>query len=152
MGFGASGRNGGQVGSGQRQDQVWLERVAGREDARHLWEMAQDAKALVRDLSADMAGVDWHPGIAHACRTEAEVRDAHGYAEKLHRDYGYDAVEPLDRDGIRRLIGSRAYVGGEVDRGELIRLEAWKAGRTRREIPGEWFELGNPTNRRRGRG
>ena len=116
-GFGASGRNGGQVGSGQRQDQVWLERVAGREDARRLWQMAEDAKALVRDLSADMAGVDWRPGIALACRTEAEVRDARGYAEKLRRDYGYDAVEPLDRDGIRRLIGSRAYVGGEVDRG-----------------------------------
>lgn len=117
VGFGASGRNGGQVGSGQRQDQVWLERVAGRVDAHRLWDMAEGAKALLRDLSADMPGVDWRPGIAHACRTEAEVRDAHAYAEKLRRDYGYDQVEPLDRDGIRRLIGSRAYVGGEVDRG-----------------------------------
>jgi gamma-glutamylputrescine oxidase len=29
VGFGASGRNGGQLGSGQRQDQVTLERAAG---------------------------------------------------------------------------------------------------------------------------
>ena len=29
VGFGASGRNGGQVGSGQRQDQVWLEKTMG---------------------------------------------------------------------------------------------------------------------------
>ncbi len=30
VGFGASGRNGGQVGSGQRQDQVWIEKAVGR--------------------------------------------------------------------------------------------------------------------------
>jgi hypothetical protein len=33
VGFGASGRNGGQVGSGQRVDQVTLERLVGRDDA-----------------------------------------------------------------------------------------------------------------------
>jgi gamma-glutamylputrescine oxidase len=44
------------------------------------------------------------------------VRDTHAYAEKLHRDYGYTHLEPLDRDGIRRLIGSQAYKGGEIDR------------------------------------
>ncbi len=119
LGFGASGRNGGQVGSGQRQDQVWLEKVAGREDARRLWDLAQDAKALVRDLidRHAMPGTPFRPGIAHACWSDGEVRDARLYAEKLHRDYGYDQIEPLDRDGIRRLIGSPVYKGGEVDRG-----------------------------------
>ena len=119
LGFGASGRNGGQVGSGQRQDQVWLEKVAGREDARRLWDLAQDAKALVRDLidRHAMPGTTFRPGIAHACWSDGEVRDARLYAEKLHRDYGYDQIEPLDRDGIRRLIGSPVYKGGEVDRG-----------------------------------
>ena len=34
VGFGASGRNGGQVGSGQRLDQVEMERIAGRENAQ----------------------------------------------------------------------------------------------------------------------
>ncbi len=119
IGFGASGRNGGQVGSGQRQDQVWLEKVAGKENAHRLWDLAQDAKALVRGLITDhaMPGVTYQPGIAHACWTDAEVREAHAYAEKLHRDYGYDQLEPLDRTGIRRLIGSTVYKGGEVDRG-----------------------------------
>ena len=32
------------------------------------------------------------------------MRHAHAYAEKLRRDYGYDQIEPLDRDGIRHLI------------------------------------------------
>jgi gamma-glutamylputrescine oxidase len=118
MGFGASGRNGGQVGSGQRQDQVWLEKTVGREAARRLWDMAQDAKALVRDLIARHAmPVAWNPGIAHACWSDAEVRETHLYAEKLRRDYGYEEIQPLDREGIRRLIPSPVYKGGEVDRG-----------------------------------
>jgi gamma-glutamylputrescine oxidase len=118
VGFGASGRNGGQVGSGQRQDQDWLERVAGREDAHRLWDMAEDAKALVRDLIARHAmPVTFHPGVVHACATEAEAAHARGYAEKLARDYDYRLAEPLDRAGIRRLIGSDAFAGGALDRG-----------------------------------
>jgi len=118
VGFGASGRNGGQVGSGQRQDQIWLEKTVGREDARRMWDLAEDAKALVKSLITghDMP-VTFHPGVAHACWSDAEVRDTHAYAEKLHRDYGYDQLEPLDRTGIQNLIGSKAYKGGEVDRG-----------------------------------
>jgi gamma-glutamylputrescine oxidase len=118
VGFGASGRNGGQVGSGQRQDQIWLEKTLGREPARQLWHLAQDAKALVADLITRHAmPVTLYPGIAHACRSDAEVRHAHDYAEKLARDYDYNQIEPLNRDGIRALIGSDAYQGGDVDRG-----------------------------------
>ena len=117
VGFGASGRNGGQVGSGQRQDQVWVEKTVGRENAHRLWDLAEEAKTLVKTLVRDHAmPVTFHPGIAHACRSEAEVRETHAYAEKLRRDYGYQHLESLDRTGIRRLIGSTEYVGGEVDR------------------------------------
>ena len=118
VGFGASGRNGGQVGSGQRQDQDWIEKTVGVQTAHRLWEMAEDAKALVRSLIADHAmPVTFQPGVALACRTTAELRAAHAYAEKLHRDYGYDQVQPLDRAGIQAIIGSRAYTGGDIDHG-----------------------------------
>jgi gamma-glutamylputrescine oxidase len=118
VGFGASGRNGGQVGSGQRQDQVWLEKTVGRDHAHRLWDMAEDAKSLVKDLIARHAmPVTFHPGVAHACYSDAETREAHGYAEKLARDYGYTQLEPLDRAGIRRLIGSTSFAGGDIDRG-----------------------------------
>ena len=118
VGFGASGRNGGQVGSGQRLDQTEMERITGRENARRYWDLAQDAKALVRDLITRHAmPVTLHPGIAHACWHDREVRDTHAYAEKLQRDYGYDQLEPLDRRGIGQLIGSQVYKGGEVDHG-----------------------------------
>ena len=116
VGFGASGRNGGQVGSGQRLEVDDLERMAGRATARRLWDMAEEAKALVRDLAA-AGGVTFHPGIAHACRTGAEVAHSHQMAERLARDYGYDQITPLDRDGFRDLVPSPAYVGGDLDRG-----------------------------------
>jgi gamma-glutamylputrescine oxidase len=118
VGFGASGRNGGQVASGQRRDQDELERMTGRETARKLWDMAQDANALVRDLITQHAmPVTYRPGIAHACWTDAEVRHAHTYADKMRRDYGYDKIEPLGRAGIQNLIGSPAYQGGDIDHG-----------------------------------
>lgn len=117
VGFGASGRNGGQVGSGQRQDQVWLEKTVGRDAAHRLWDLAEEAKSLVKGLIArhDMP-VTFYPGVAHACWNDTEVHDAHDYAEKLRRDYGYTALEPLDRAGIRALIGSEVFKGGEIDR------------------------------------
>jgi gamma-glutamylputrescine oxidase len=118
VGFGASGRNGGQVGSGQRLDQDDLERMAGKEAARRLWDIAEEAKALVKGLIADHAmPVTFHPGVAHACWHDSEVRHAHAYADRLRRDYGYDQLEPLDRQGIRALIGSPVYKGGEIDWG-----------------------------------
>lgn len=118
VGFGASGRNGGQVGSGQRNDQDDLERVAGRENARRLWDLAEEAKALVRSLIADHdIPAPFRPGIAHACWTDAQVRQAHAYADRLRRDYGYTQIESLDRDAMARLIPSGSFKGGDIDRG-----------------------------------
>jgi gamma-glutamylputrescine oxidase len=118
VGFGASGRNGGQVGSGQRLEQDALEKMAGRDTARQLWDLAQDSKAMVKDLIAKHAmPCTFHPGIMHACFTDAEVRHSHAYAEKLARDYGYAEIDPLDRQGLQDILPSKLYVGGDLDRG-----------------------------------
>ena len=117
VGFGASGRNGGQVGSGQRQDQDWLERTVGRDAARRLWDLAEEAKGMVRSLIADHAmPVTFHPGVAHACATEAELRHAQTYAQRLQRDYGYAHNQVLDRAEMRAVVGSDLYAGGVIDR------------------------------------
>ncbi|MEO6299977.1 MAG: FAD-binding oxidoreductase [Paracoccaceae bacterium] len=117
VGFGASGRNGGQVGSGQRQDQNWIESAVGREQAHRFWDLAEEAKTLVKFLIRDHAmPVTFYPGIATACWTDAEVRDSHAYTDKLRRDYGYTHLESLDQSATRRLIGSAAFKGGEIDR------------------------------------
>jgi gamma-glutamylputrescine oxidase len=118
VGFGASGRNGGQVGSGQRLDQDALEKMAGRDRARQLWDLAEEAKGMVRRLIADHAmPCTFHPGVVHACRTLAEAAHARTYAEKLARDYGYDQIGPLDRDALRAIVPSSVYAGGDIDRG-----------------------------------
>ncbi|MCB2117799.1 MAG: FAD-binding oxidoreductase [Rhodobacteraceae bacterium] len=118
VGFGASGRNGGQVGSGQRLEQDALERMYGLDTARRLWSFAEESKQLLRDLivAHDMP-CTFKPGIAHACWHESEVRHSHDYAEKLSRDYGYDQVEPLDAEAIAAIIPSGVYKGGDIDRG-----------------------------------
>ena len=116
-GWGASGRNGGQVGSGQRLDQDWIEARLGREDARHLWQIAEEAKALVKRLAAGMPGTDWRPGVAHAFLHPSEVEAARRYADRLARDYGYEQIVPLDGGETAQLLGTRANVGGELDRG-----------------------------------
>jgi len=119
VGWGASGRNGGQVGTGQRVDQRELEAQMGLEDARRLWLIAEEAKALVQDLITGhgMRGVDWRPGIAHACRTAREVDDGQRLAEHLARRYGYEHISQLDRDAMAELLGTGVHAGGDLDGG-----------------------------------
>ena len=118
VGFGASGRNGGQLGSGQPMDQRSLERLVGRDDAAKLWELAEDAKALVKALIA-RHGIACHlrPGVAHACFSEAEMRAEHAAAAHLADRYGYTAIETLDRDALAAICPSPAYHGGTLDTG-----------------------------------
>lgn len=117
VGFGASGRNGGQVGSGQRQDQGWLERHAPGE-ARALWEIAEGAKVLVGDVMA-RHGIDagYRAGVIHAERSAKGATRASEYARRLARDYGYEQAEPLEREAIRAIVGSGAFAGGVLDHG-----------------------------------
>lgn len=118
LGFGASGRNGGQVGSGQRQDQDWLEAGAGKTAAHQMWDMAEEAKALVKSLirTHDMP-VTFHHGVATACWHDADLQNTLRSAEKLERDYGYGDLERLDQQAIGGLIGSKVFKGGVIDRG-----------------------------------
>ncbi len=117
VGFGASGRNGGQVGSGQRQDQDWLEKSVGREVAHRLWDMAEEAKGMVKSLiQSHGMPVTYHPGIAHVCFNDAEYAHAQTYTDRLQRDYGYVHIEALNRADMRRVVGSDLYAGGMIDR------------------------------------
>ena len=118
VGWGASGRNGGQVGSGQRREQDWLEAAFGRTRAHALWDMAEEAKALVRGLVARHGiACDLRDGILHAAHKARFVPAYHAEAGKLARDYGYDAIEPLDRAGLAAVLDSPGYHGGAYDRG-----------------------------------
>ncbi|WP_288350828.1 FAD-binding oxidoreductase [uncultured Thalassospira sp.] len=118
VGWGASGRNGGQVGSGQRREQDDLEKMVGRDDARKLWDIAEQSKDIVKSLiSKHDIKCDWKPGILHADHRARFVPETHEYVEKLQSEYGYDQIRAVDRDEMHAMLGSEFYHGGSLDMG-----------------------------------
>ncbi len=118
VGWGASGRNGGQVGTGQRLEQDALETMVGKDHARRLWDLSQEAVALTKALAARHAPeAGFADGIIHACHRARFLPHARAYAEKMARDYDYDLIRPLDGQEMRHLVGSPAYHGGDIDMG-----------------------------------
>jgi len=117
-GWGASGRNGGQVGSGFNKDQRWLEAKMGKGPARALWDMTEEAKQMLRDLSAAHApDALFKPGVAHGAYSVAEAAALHDEADFLDKAYGYTQVEPLAAKPFQRIVRSPLYKGGVIDRG-----------------------------------
>jgi gamma-glutamylputrescine oxidase len=117
-GWGASGRNGGQVGSGYNKSQRWLEKQVGDGPARALWDLAQEAKAQVRDFSAAYApDARYLPGVAHGAYSVNETMQGWAEAEHLQKNYGYSEIQPLDRAGIQGIVKTRHYQGGVLDTG-----------------------------------
>ncbi len=117
VGFGASGRNGGQVGSGFNKPQSELEQKLGRDDARKLWEMAEAAKALTRELAARYApDANYKPGVLHADWHQSEVAHSHAEARFMDEQYEY-ALEPLGTEAVQAIVAAPGYKGGTFDPG-----------------------------------
>ena len=117
-GFGASGRNGGQVGSGYNWHQMDLAKKLGPGIARALWDCAEQAKADLHDLvQAHAPAANWMPGVAFGTYKTGECNALHAEADYLSRTYGYDRITPLDRDGLREIVRTDAYAGGWLDEG-----------------------------------
>lgn len=118
VGFGASGRNGGQLGSGQRLDQMALEKMLGFADAQVLWDLGEEAKALVRSrIARHGIACDEKPGIAWAGFKPSETDWMARYAAHLQERYGYDQIAALSASEMQALCPSPAYHGGLIDRG-----------------------------------
>ncbi len=117
-GWGASGRNGGQVCSGQRKDQIELAKMVGADAARQFWELAEAAKDIVRQLVDEhQIDCDLKPGIAHPNHKSAYEPDSREYVDFLRREYDYQQIEFLERDAMAELVGSDSYYGGSLDMG-----------------------------------
>src|SRR5262249_27754990 len=115
-GFGASGRNGGQVITGQRVDQDDLERHYGLERARQLWGLALEAKSLVRALIAHHA-IDCavRPGHLTAAVRSSHAHDLQSYVDHLVTRYGYTAARYVPRTEMPSLVATTRYAGGLFD-------------------------------------
>ncbi|SLN21331.1 NAD(P)/FAD-dependent oxidoreductase [Pseudooctadecabacter jejudonensis] len=117
-GWGASGRNGGQVGSGFNKDQRWLSAKLGSGPARALWDLTEEAKALLIERVAQHApDANFKPGIALGAYDAVEARHLRDEGEYLRRTYGYEHAKPLTRDAFQAIVKSPNYQGGLLDLG-----------------------------------
>ncbi len=117
VGAGASGRNGGQLSSGQRLDQPALERLVGAARARALWQIAEDAKALVKALIARHAiACDLKPGILDAAHKPAHAVALEREAEHLQTRCAYPHARYVPRAELAEMLGTTRYFGGLLDR------------------------------------
>jgi gamma-glutamylputrescine oxidase len=118
IGWGASGRNGGHVGTGQRADQETLEGLVGRDAARALWDLGLEGVHTVCDLIDEFAiDCDLRSGnlhVAHTARAAAECRTE---VEHLRGEYGYDALSYVEARELEAMTSARGFHGGTLDLG-----------------------------------
>ena len=118
VGFGASGRNGGQVCSGFNKSPRWIAQRLGRDPARAMWDFAEEGKAMVRDFCAAHApDATFKSGVAAGAYSAPEVRALHDEANFLRLEYGYEGIEKHTRDSFQSIVKSPLYQGGLVDTG-----------------------------------
>jgi gamma-glutamylputrescine oxidase len=118
VGFNASGRNGGQLGSGHRKDQRTLEEKLGREWAHRLWSLAEDGLTTTKRLIAEhKIDCDLKPGVLHAAWKRGEAEWFAEEAAHLARDYGYDKLRYVPRDEMHEMVGTTRYHAGLLDEG-----------------------------------
>nr|WP_010130340.1 FAD-binding oxidoreductase [Microbulbifer agarilyticus] len=120
IGWGASGRNGGHVGVGQRKGQEDLEKMLGLDKAKLLWDMGVEAVQLVDSL-VTKHGIqcDLKRGIMHLAAKESHDDELKSEVELLNQRYGYDQIRYADRHEVGELVGSERFYGGQIDSGSL---------------------------------
>ena len=118
VGWGASGRNGGQVGSGMRETIDELERALGPSRAGDLWALCEEAKAIIADrIARHRIDCDWRSGNLLASTRECYMGWMEAEAEFCHRRFGYRGYRMLSRAEMREEVASERYVGGRMDVG-----------------------------------
>ena len=116
VGWGASGRNGGQLGSGQRVDQGDLENQMGQPKAQQLWQLAEQSKSLVKSLiKSHNIRCNLQSGIIHANHRARFNQHTKNEVRLLNEEYGYSSIQYLKEVECRDMIGSNAYFGGSYD-------------------------------------
>lgn len=117
VGFGASGRNGGQIVNSYSRDIDTVERSAGPDAARLIGAMAFEGGRIIRERVARY-GIDCdlkNGGVFAAFNSRQML---HLETQKaLWERYGYNQLEMLDHEGIRNVVACERYSGGMLDHG-----------------------------------
>jgi gamma-glutamylputrescine oxidase len=115
IGWGASGRNGGQVIFGYSCDQAKIEALVGREDARRMFDWSVEAVDLVRQrIARHGIAADWRDGHAHVAIKPRHITELKAWQRDLEENYGYP-LQWWDREQLREVLDSPRYLGGLYD-------------------------------------
>ncbi len=118
FGDGASGRNGGQLGTGQRSWPEELEEQIGYERSKALFDLAEGAKRHLLDFATEhQIDIDFMPGqmnVAHKASYERAYRDN---AEIAATRYDYPHAQFMDKAETQERLGSKRYFCGVRDSG-----------------------------------
>ncbi|MER8792535.1 FAD-binding oxidoreductase, partial [Mesorhizobium sp. M0983] len=115
VGWGASGRNGGQVINGLSASLATIQRRYGEGSARFIGGLIQEGGKIIRRLvSQYQIECDLKPGNIYAAYTPAHMKELES-KQALWRKYGMDDHRLLDREALRKLVNSDAYCGGMLD-------------------------------------
>ena len=115
VGFGASGRNGGQIVNSYSRDIDVIERTVGPGQAQLLGEMAFEGATIIRDRVARyQIQCDLKDGGVFAALTPKQM--GHLEAQKrLWERYGHTQLELMDQTRIREVVACDQYIGGLLD-------------------------------------
>ena len=118
IGWGASGRNGGQINTGLRKSPQDLIAAFGLERAKALFDLSEEARALIRDRVArhDIA-CDLKSGTMLAASKSRDLAWMEEEVRCLEQQMDYHQARLLDRSQARQIIGSDLYHGAIADRG-----------------------------------
>jgi gamma-glutamylputrescine oxidase len=118
FGDGASGRNGGQLGTGQRgwpEEQV---EEIGFTRAKALFDLAEEAKAHLFDFAAaNRIEIDFAPGQLSVAHKKRYARAYRSHAEIMATKFAYPHITYMDAAETAERLGSSRYHGGTRDTG-----------------------------------
>lgn len=118
FGDGASGRNGGQLGTGQRAWAEEMEAELGFTRAKALFDLAEEAKAHLLDFAAaNRIEIDYTPGQISVAHKKRYVRDYRAHAAIMAERFGYPHITFMNARETAERLGSNRYFGGTRDTG-----------------------------------
>lgn len=115
VGWGASGRNGGQCTVGQRKTPDELETAFGQEQARRLWDLGVEAVATVRELIDRFAiDCDLKRGNLQVAWKRSDAEWYRRHAAHMQSAYGFD-IRYVEGEDLEYLSGTNVFRGGLVE-------------------------------------
>jgi gamma-glutamylputrescine oxidase len=115
VGWGASGRNGGQVIFGYGCDQSKIAALVGLEDSRRLFDWSLEGVRLVRErITTHGIDAHWRDGHAHVAIKPRHIDELKAWQRDLAENYGYE-VAWWDHERLQAQLPSPRYVGALYD-------------------------------------